>query len=127
MSCNHPLAIYNEVMHKLLSEEVLYKVAVLDEPEDALLTLERSRRYGFEPKRIEFVSNFATLFHKLKTQRGISICGKYAYADRANEVKYILLDKIDDSCNVVLSWRTGTLSREAENLIALVPGPTINI
>jgi DNA-binding transcriptional LysR family regulator len=125
MSCNHPLAIYDKVMPEALSEELFYKVAVLNEPEDELLTLERSRRYGFEPKRIEFVPNFATLFHKLKTQRGVSICGKFAYADKANEVKYIALDKAEDISNVVIAWRTGTLSREAEDLVTMIPGATI--
>jgi hypothetical protein len=127
MSYNHPLAIYDEVIPEHLSKEVLYKVAVLDEPEDELLTIERSRRYGFEPKQIEFVPNFVTLFHKLKTQRGVSICGKYTYADKANEVKYIVLDKPEDISNVVIAWRTGTLSREATDLITLIPSTVIDI
>jgi DNA-binding transcriptional LysR family regulator len=127
MSCDHQLAIYDEVVPEALSKEILYKVAVLDEAEDRLLTLERSHLYGFEPKRIEFVSNFATLFHKIKTQKGISICGKFAYVDKANEVKYIALDKLDGNSNVVIAWRTGTLSREAEDLVALIPGATIDI
>jgi hypothetical protein len=127
MSCNHPLAIYDEVMPEYLSEEVFYKVAVLDETEDELLTVDRYRTYGFEPKRIEFVPNFVTLLHKLKTKKGVSICGKFAYADKANEVKYITLDKAEDISHVVVAWRTGTLSREAGDLIALVPGATIDI
>jgi DNA-binding transcriptional LysR family regulator len=126
MSCDHPLAVYDEVVPEALSEEVFYRVAVLDEEEDRLLTLERSRRYGFEPKRIEFVPNFVTLFHKIKTKKGISICGKFAYVDKANEVKYISLDKVEDSSNVVVAWRTGTLTREAEDLVALIPSATIN-
>jgi hypothetical protein len=45
--------------------------------------------------------------------------------DKANEVKYIPLDTAEDSTYVVVAWRTGFLSREAENLIALIPGEMV--
>jgi DNA-binding transcriptional LysR family regulator len=127
MSCDHPLAARDEIIPEALSEEVFYRVAVSDEDEDRLFTLERSRHYGFEPKQIEFVPNFVTLLHKIKTKKGLSICGKFAYADKANEVKYMLLDGYDDNSHVVVAWRTGFLSREAENLIALIPGDPVSI
>jgi hypothetical protein len=68
-----------------------------------------------------------TLFHKIKTKKGLAICGKFTYADKANEVKYIPLDGYDDNSHVVVAWRTGFLSREAENLIAPIPGDPISI
>jgi hypothetical protein len=46
--------------------------------------------------------------------------------DKAN-VKYISLDKAEDCSNVVVAWRTGTLSREAEDFVELIPGDTIDI
>jgi DNA-binding transcriptional LysR family regulator len=127
MSCDHPLAAYDEIMPEALAKEVFYKVAVLDEAEDRLHTIELSRSYGFEPKQIEFVPNFATLFHKIKTKKGLSMCGKFAYADKANEVKYIPLDKGEAGSNVVIAWRTGFLSREAEDMVALIPGEPIDL
>jgi DNA-binding transcriptional LysR family regulator len=125
MSYDHPLAAYDKIIPEALSKEVFYRVAVLDEMEDREMTLKRSRRHGFEPKHIEFVPNFATLFHKIKTKKGLSICGKFAYVDKANEVKYIPLEMAEDSSYVVIAWRTGFLSREAEGLVALIPGETI--
>jgi DNA-binding transcriptional LysR family regulator len=127
MSCDHSLAACDEIVPEALSKETFYKVAVLDETEDRLLMTKIGRPYGFEPGRIEFVPNFATLFHKIKTKKGVSICGKFTYADKANEVKYIPLEKAEYGGNVIIAWRKGLLSREAEDLAALIPGATIDM
>jgi len=125
MSKNHPLAVYDEPQIEMLSNEVFYRVPALGEEEDRRVTMERCRRMGFVPKRIEFVPNFATLLHKITTQRGVSICGKFTYAGSAESVKYVPLEGYDDTSSVVVAWRTQHLSKEAKAFVDMIPGEVV--
>ncbi|MDR2610213.1 MAG: LysR family transcriptional regulator [Clostridiales Family XIII bacterium] len=126
MSVEHPLAVYDEPQIDRLSDEVFYRVPILGDEEDRRVTIERCERMGFRPKGIEFVPNFETLQHRLLTNRGLSICGRFT-SSGAESVKYISLTGYGDKNNVVIAWRTNSLSSEAKKLVSLIPGEIIDL
>jgi DNA-binding transcriptional LysR family regulator len=126
MASDHPLAVYDELMPELASQYTFYRVPALGEDEDRRLTIERCHKVGIEPKAIEFVPNFPTLFHKIRSKKGISICGRFAFAESSDAVKYIQLKDLDDLSTVVVAWRTDNLSPEAKSLVQLIPGDVVN-
>jgi DNA-binding transcriptional LysR family regulator len=126
MSVEHPLAAYDEPRIDLLSGEVFYRVPIAGDDEDRRVTMERCEKMGFRPKGIEFVPNFETLQHRLLTNRGLSICGKFA-SSRAENIKYLSLTGYGDKNNTVIAWRTNSLSPEAKKLVALISGEIIDL
>jgi DNA-binding transcriptional LysR family regulator len=127
---DHKLAAYTNYMDidtELLSQETYFRVPTTGEERDRQLTSERCRHMGFEPNTIEFVDNSITLFHKVKTKKGVSICGKFTLGAASDNLHYLPMTDFDGTCNVVIAWKSGRLSREAKKLIDLVPGEEINI
>ncbi|MDR2487339.1 MAG: LysR family transcriptional regulator [Clostridiales Family XIII bacterium] len=129
MSEDHPLAVYDTLdkdgMASALADEVFYRVPVLGEDDDRRITMERCHSIGFTPKRIEFVPNFETLLHKLRTKKGLSLCGKFVYAGRGPLIKYIPTAAYGMESKVVVAWRTNHCPLEARNLVDLIPGDAL--
>jgi DNA-binding transcriptional LysR family regulator len=118
---------YVDIDRELLAQEIHYRVPSTGEENDRKLTVERCRHMGYEPRDIKFVDNFLTLLHKIKTKKGVAICGKFTLGPASDDLNYLPLIDFDGTSNVVLAWKSGRLSREAKKLVEIVPGEEISL
>jgi DNA-binding transcriptional LysR family regulator len=122
ISVEHPLASSDKLDVKALNDEVIYLETSINEEHARELTLERCRRIGFVPKRIEFVPNFYTLYHLIADKRKISICGRFNHIHMNMKIKYFPLAPGERKEYIVAAWIPDRLSPEARNFIKMIPG-----
>jgi DNA-binding transcriptional LysR family regulator len=125
MSVDHPLASSGELDVENLNGEVIYLEASINREYAEELTLERCRRIGFVPKRIEFVPNFNTLYHLIVEKQKVSICGRFNHIHMNMKLKYFPLAPGEKEEYIVAAWIPDRLSPEARNFIKLIPGNEI--
>jgi DNA-binding transcriptional LysR family regulator len=121
ISGKHPLAQSDELDYRKLASETIYTIRTMDnEQEDIETQLSTCRYIGFTPKKIEFLPNFPTLIHAVSIGKGFSISAKLKNLGLYDHIKYYPIN-LPIMPHVSVVWRTGRLSREARNLIDMLP------
>jgi len=118
VSENHPLAQLDKIEPKQLSGETIYLV-----PHHGTKEAEQHARgiylqMGFTPKSIKFALNYQTLLHYINSGKGVSICAKFNTVS-AEKIKYYEVEQAQTA--VIVGWREESLTKEAEDFLALVP------
>ncbi len=120
MSANHPVAKTGLLDPEILKKESFFALPLSEDPQtdiDNMVSV--CKVLGFKPNKVEFMPNFVTLLHSIKTGKGMSIVGKSRTITEDN-VKYFALDTLRNP-HILAAWRTGHLSTEAKNFINLLP------
>ena len=125
MSAGHPLAVCENLDPKDLEHEVFFRVAYASEEEGRAVYINECRLAGFIPQKFMFLPNVQTLIHKLRENKGLAICGKFAQFDEENLIKYYPIDFGDYKKYVVAAWRSGDPSAETKQFISALPGEII--
>ena len=126
MSAGHPLAVCDELNPKDLENEVFFRVAYSSEEDGQSVYANECRLAGFLPRKFEFLPNVQTLIHKLRENKGLAICGKFAQFDEENVIKYYPVNFGDDYKKyVVAAWRSADPSAETKQFISALPGEVI--
>jgi DNA-binding transcriptional LysR family regulator len=121
MSTEHPLAASSEIDFKSLSNEVFYRIAIMDEKATREGYLADCLEFGFEPKRFEFVPNAQTLIHNIQKRKGMSICSQFTVFGQQS-IKYFSLPPTSQKKYLVAAWRSNLLTSEARLFIDMLPG-----
>ena len=125
MSAGHPLASCESLDPKDLENEVFFRVAYASEEEGKAIYINECRLAGFIPQKFSFLPNVQTLIHKIRENKGLAICGKFAQFDEENLIKYYPIDFGDYKKYVVAAWRSGDPSAETKQFISALPGEII--
>ena len=104
----------------LLQNEYFYTVPIPGNVNDFSYTLTRCRRLGFIPKGLKFVPNMQTLVYNIRQKNGVSICGRYDLLG-FDDIKYYPLPEEENKSDIVVAWKNGKLTSEAQNFINLLP------
>ncbi|MDR3278470.1 MAG: LysR family transcriptional regulator [Oscillospiraceae bacterium] len=120
MSATHPLAGRDEMRLEWLRDETFYMVPHTGAPADRYLLLEYCRQMNFTPKSVEYSMNFQTLLHLLQSNRGVSICERFKYANTEG-IRYFPIIPPEQPAYIAVAWRKGTLTRETQSYINLLP------
>ncbi len=121
MSGQHPLAASDELDIRMLGSEVFLTTRTTDSEQLDIESLEDVCQWlGFMPKRIKSLPNFQTYLNAIKQGNGMGICGRFKNIGLDGDIKYIPLAQLQN-IYVVVAWKTGALSREANNFIHMLP------
>ena len=120
ISANHRIAQDDELDFSLLNDEYFFTVPIPGSKTNLNDTLQRCRSLGLIPKGLEFVPNFQTLLHNIKLGRGVSICGRFCKLSY-DDIKYYPLPEPESLAYVVVAWRNGKISQEAQDFIEMLP------
>jgi DNA-binding transcriptional LysR family regulator len=123
MSAHHPLAGLDEPDFTALGSEMFYTVPIPDSADINNIEA-RCRRLGFTPKGLEYVPNFQTLLRNIRQGKGMAMCGRFNYIGH-NDIKYYPLPASENQFYVVVAWRTGRLSDEADHFINMLSDESI--
>ncbi len=123
VSGQNPLAASDELDLPALNKETLFTLPTLtDEQEDLETQLRACRLMGFTPKRVEFISNFPTLMHAIKQDKGICFCSKLK--SPGFDIRYYPVN-LPVAPSICVAWRTKKLSREVKNFLNMLPDDNI--
>jgi DNA-binding transcriptional LysR family regulator len=125
MSSEHPLAKNETLDFARLEDTVVCRVATIGDQYDMQITTKLCEKLGFTPKKIEFVSNFHTLFHTIQENKGISLCSRFHYIQSDIEFRYYPLPEDVPKKHVVVAWHTDRVTPEMQDFIQSIPGEAI--
>ncbi|MDR0491835.1 MAG: LysR family transcriptional regulator [Oscillospiraceae bacterium] len=120
ISATHPLASHDVLKPELFRDEPLFIVPKTGTAFDREHALVLYGQLGFALNRIEFVPNFLTLLHTLRLRKGFSICGRFIFTG-IDDIKYYPIPHEINPSRVVIAWRNGKLSAEAQSFIDMLP------
>lgn len=120
MSRRLPCARVKKLDLKQLENEVFYQILVSDIILEKKMFVEECEKYGFRPKRVDFINDYQTFMHNIKEGLGISICGRIKNYDEKVSIKYYPLPECDGTPNIVLVLCAAQNSLVAQKLIAFI-------
>ena len=120
VSKNHPIARHDNLDDLSFDQEVFFHI--MDRGDEYVMQtlVDECERYGFKPKRIEFLPNHMTFFQSIKEGKGLGICGKFSNYGEEYGIKYYPLPERNDSYYIIAAWRQNSLTKEAQELLDLI-------
>lgn len=119
-SAEHRICEESALNTDLLQNEYFYTVPIPGNVNEFSYTLSRCRKLGFIPKGLKFVPNMQTLVYNVRQKNGVAICGRYDLLG-FDDIKYYPLPEPENQSDIVVAWKNGKLTGEAQNFINLLP------
>lgn len=121
ISGKNPITESENLDLSLLNNETLFTLPTMTSVQEDIETqLNACRSLGFTPKRIEFMSNFQTLFHAVNSGKGFSFGPKLKGPRIDTDIHYYPVN-LPKKAIICVAWRTNKLKAEAKNFINLLP------
>lgn len=124
MSRKHPLSVYDcfdEIDKQAFEKEIFCALVVDNEVSDRDRSMSRLKDYGIVPKDVQYVLNFQSLIRAVRQGKGMTVGGYFPNVAGHEDIKFIDLPQKKDGPYLVVAWRTGDLTLEAQAFIGIIP------